>query len=162
MTLSTLILAGLLSSAQLVSLDAKEMDLNDFFRLMGQLANINVVVHPDVQGKVNLTVKDAPWEQVLDLVLKNQGLGKELEGNMMRIAPLAILEAEYKQRVAIEEARLSALPLQTRIYVLNYAKAVDVALILSKMVSPRGSVIAYPARNAVIVRDVVRPSESSR
>ena len=155
-----LILAAFLSSAQLVSLDAKEMDLSDFFRFMGQLANINVVLHPDVQGKVNLMVKDAPWKQVLDLVLKNHGFGEEIEGNVMRIAPLAVFEAEYKQRAATEEARSNALPLQTRIYVLNYANAQDVALVISKMISPRGSVIAYPARNAVIVRDVVRPPES--
>ena len=161
MTTSTLILATFLS-AQLVSLDIAEMDLSDFIRFMGKTANMNVVLHPAVQGKVNLMVKDAPWEQVLDLVLKNHGLGKEVEGNTIRIAPLATFEAEFKQRVVMEEARLNALPLQTHIYVLNYAKAEDLAVVISKMLSPRGSVIAYPRRNAVIVRDVVRPPEPPR
>ena len=161
MTIPTLILAAFLGSAQLMSLDTREMDLSDFFRLMANIANMNVVLHPAVQGKVNLMVKDAPWEQVLDSVLKSHGLRKEVEGNTMRIAPNAVLEAEYKQTAATEEARLNALPLQTYIYILNYAKAGDVALIISKMLSPRGSVIAYPSRNAVIVSDVVRPPESS-
>jgi type IV pilus assembly protein PilQ len=129
---------------------------------MANMANMNVVLHPAVQGKVNLMVKDAPWEQMLDLVMKNHGLGKEVEGNNMRIAPAATFEAERKQRAATEDAGLNALPLQTHIYVLNYAKAEDIALVISKMLSPRGSVIAYPPRNAVIVRDVVRPSESLR
>jgi type IV pilus assembly protein PilQ len=145
MTTSTLILATFLS-AQLVSLDIAEMDLSDFIRFMGKTANMNVVLHPAVQGKVNLMVKDAPWEQVLDLVLKNYGLGKEVAGNTMRIAPAASFAA----------------PLQTRIYFLNYAKAEDMALVIAKMLSPSGSVIAYPSRNAVIVRDAVRPAESSR
>src|SRR5437016_12061586 len=136
MTTSTLILTALLS-AQLVSLDVKEMDLSDFVRFIAETANMNVVLHPAVQGKVNLMVKDAPWEQVLDLVLKNHGLRKEVERNTMRIVPNAILEAEYKQTAATEEARLNALPLQTYIYILNYAKAGDVALIISKMLSPR-------------------------
>jgi len=161
MTISTLILGVFFASAQLVSLDTREMDLSDFFRLMANMANMNVVLHPAVQGKVNLMVKDAPWEQVLELVLRNYGLGREVEGNTMRIAPAATFEAEHKQR-ATEDAGLNALPLQTHIYVLNYAKAEDIAVVISKMLSPRGSVIVYPPRNAVIVTDVVRPSESLR
>jgi type IV pilus assembly protein PilQ len=162
MTISTLTFAAFLASAQLVSIDARDIDLSDFFRFMADAAKVNIVIHPAVQGKVNLTVKDAPWEQLLDLVMKNYGLGKEVEGNVMRIAPIAALEAEYKQRSATEQARLNALPLQTQIYFINYAKADDVALIVSRMLSPRGSVITYRPRNALIVRDVVLPAELTR
>ena len=92
---STLILATFLASAQVtVSLDTTDMSLNDFFRLIGKIANMNVALHPAVDGKVNLMVKDAPWEQVLDLVLRNHGLGKEVKGNMMWIAPVATLPLE--------------------------------------------------------------------
>src|SRR5262249_16025477 len=118
-----------------------------------------IVLHPAVQGKVNLTVKDVPWEQLLDLVLKNYGLGKEVGGNVVRIAPNSAFETEYREKAAAEQARLNALPLQTQIYFLNYAKADDVALVVSRMLSPRGSVIAYRPRNAMIVRDVVLPPE---
>jgi type IV pilus assembly protein PilQ len=162
MHISTLVLAVFFASAQLVSLDTRDMDLSDFFRLMANIANVNVVLHPAIQGKVNLMIKDAPWEQVLDVVLKSQGLAKEIEGNIMRIAPAAAFEAEQKQRAATEEARLNALPLQTHIYFLNYARAEDIAAVISKMLSPRGSVTAYRPRNAVIVRDVARESESPR
>ena len=79
----------------------------------------------------------------------------------MRIAPTAV-EAERKQSVATEEAGLNALPLQTRIFFLNYAKAEDVAVVISKLLSPRGTVVAYAPRNAVIVRDVMPPPESAR
>src|SRR6266496_1165539 len=100
MTISTLTFAAFLASAQLVSIDARDIDLSDFFRFMADAAKVNIVIHPAVQGKVNLTVRDAPWEQLLDLVMKNYGLGKEVEGNVMRIAPIAAFEAEYKQRAA--------------------------------------------------------------
>src|SRR5207244_4010662 len=139
MTISTFVLAAFFASAQLVSLDTREMDLSDFFRLMAKMAFRNVVLHPAVQGKVNLMVKDAPWEQVLDLVLKNHGLGQEVDGNTIRIAPAAAFEAELKHKAATEEARLNALPLQTHIYVLHYAKAGDTPFILSHMPSARGS-----------------------
>ena len=138
MTIPTLILATFLS-AQLVTIDVTEMELSDFFRFVARAANMNVVLHPAVQGKVNLMVKDVPWEQILDLVLKNHVLGKEIQGNTIRIAP--------------EET----LPLQTYVYYLKYSKAEDLVPIIAIMVSPRGSVAAYPARNAVIVRDVRPP-----
>jgi type IV pilus assembly protein PilQ len=162
MTISTVILAAFLASAQLISIDTRDMDLSDFFRLIANTANMNVVLHPAVQGKVNLMVKDAPWQEVLDLVMKNYGLVNEVEGNTMRIAPGASVEAERKQSAATEEARLNALPLETRIFFLNYARAEDIAVVLSKLVSPRGIVIAYGPRNAVIVRDVALPPESTR
>jgi len=157
MTISILILAAFLASPQVISIDTKDTDLTDFFRFMASAANMNIVLHPAVQGKVNLMVKEAPWEQVLDLVLKNYGLRKEVEGNTMRIAPAAAFEAEQAQTAAIEQARLSALPLQTQIYVLNYARADDVAVVISKLLSPRGSVIVYRPKNALIVTDVAEP-----
>src|SRR5437868_7240694 len=113
------------------------------------------------QGKVNLMVREARWEQVLDMVLKSHGLAKEVEGNIMRIVPIAVFQAEAKQKAAAEQACLNALPLQTHTYFLNYARAESVAAIVSTMLSPRGSVVAYPARNAIIVRDV-QTAECSR
>ena len=129
---------------------------------MASAANLNVVLHPAVQGKVNLMVREARWEQVLDMVLKSHGLAKEVEGNIMRIFPLANLEAEARQKAAAEQACLNALPLQTHTYFLNYAKAENIAPIISRMLSPRGSVVAYPARNAVIVRDIRNTEQCSR
>jgi type IV pilus assembly protein PilQ len=161
MTISTLILTSFLASAQLVSLDARDMDLGDFLRFMANAADMNVVLHPAVQGKVNLMVKEARWDQVLDVVLKIHGLIKEVEGNIMRIAPASTIETEQRQRAATAEACLKELPVQTHTYFLNYAKAESVALIISKMLSPRGSAVAYPARNAVIVTDVERPEQCS-
>ena len=157
----TAFLASAQASAQLVTLDARDMDLGEFFRFMGSAANMNVVLHPAVQGKVNMMVREARWEQVLDMVLKTYGLAKEVEGNIMRIVPLAVLEAEAKQKAAAEQACLNALPLQTHTYFLNYARAESVAPIISAMLSPRGSVVAYPGRNAIIVRDV-QAAECSR
>ena len=135
MTITTLILATFLS-AQLVSLDTTEMDMSDFLRLIAKTANLNLVIHPDVHGKVNVLAKDAPWEQLLDSVLKTHGLEEELDGNTMRIAPAA------------------SLPLQTYVYYPKYLRAEDLAQIVAPMLSPRGTVVAYPARNALIVRDV--------
>ena len=90
MTLATFVLATFLS-AQLVSLDTTDMVMSDFLRFIAKAANLNLVIHPDVDGNVNVFVKDVPWEQVLDSVLKVHGLEKEVDGNTMRIAPAASL-----------------------------------------------------------------------
>jgi type IV pilus assembly protein PilQ len=162
MTISTLIFSVFLASAQLISVNARDMELSDFFRLMADMLNTNIVLHPAVQGKVNVTVTDAPLEQVLDVVLKNHGLEKETAGNIIRIVPAVVIEAEQKQRASSEAARLNNLPLRTQIYFLKYAKADEVAWVIAPMLSPRGSVIAYRPKNAIIVTDVVRPADAPR
>ena len=156
MAVLNLLLAAILTSPQAVSFDLKDADLRDFLVTMGKSANLNVVLHPAVEGKITLNVRDVPWEPLLNMVLRNYSLGQEIQGNIVRIAPASVIEGEYKQRAAVEEARLSALPLELRTYVLNYAKAADVAVIVSKFLSPRGVVIADPRRNMLIIRDVVR------
>jgi type II secretory pathway component HofQ len=154
MTIPTLILATLLGGAQSVSFDVKDMKLTDFFRLLADAGSVNVVVHPAVEGNISLTIKDVPWDQLLDVVTKNYGLEKEVTGNIVRIVPVRAIEAEYRQRAAAEQARLNALPLQTRVYVLHYGRAEDIAAIVSKFLSPRGSVVVYRPLNALIVRDI--------
>jgi type IV pilus assembly protein PilQ len=155
MAIASLVLTVFLASPQAVSLDLSAADLKDFLMIMGKSANLNVVLHPSVQGSITLNVRDAPWETLLDMVLRNYGLTRETEGNLMRIVPVSVIEAELRQRAAAEDARLAAQPLETRTYILNYARAADVAPIVSNLLSPRGMVIVDERRNALIVRDVV-------
>ena len=99
-------------------------------------------------------MKDAEWDVLLDMVLRNHGLGRETVGNLMRVAPLSVMEGEYRQMAAVQAARLAAAPLETRILVLNYVKAADVAPILAQSLSPRGRIMVEPRRNMIIIRDV--------
>jgi type II secretory pathway component HofQ len=156
MTIVTLFLTAAVLLQQPVSLDVRDAELRDFFAMMGNLGNLNVIVHPAVEGRVSLNVHDVPWGVLLDAVLKNHSLGREIQDNALRIAPLSAMEADYRQRAAVEEARLKAMPLKTRTIVLRYRKAEDVAVIAAQSLSPRGSLAVDRQRNAIIVRDVVR------
>ena len=69
-----------------ISLDFKDGDLQDIFRLFADISGLNVVVNPGVSGKVTLKLNEVPWDQALDLILKANGLGYTLEGNVIRIA----------------------------------------------------------------------------
>ena len=153
--IAALILSAVLAQSP-ISLDVRDVDVRDFLMTMGEMANVNIVVHPAVQGKITLKVHDVAWDVLLDVVMKNYGLSRETQSNVIRIVPTSVIEQEYKQQVATEEARLSALPLETRTYVLHYAKAADVAPLVSKLLSPRGSILVDIRRNALIITDIGR------
>ena len=81
-----------------ISLDFKDGDLIDLFRLMSEISGLNIIVNPGISGKVSLSVKEVPWDQALDLILKTQGLGYTVDGNVVRIARIADLQKEEQDR----------------------------------------------------------------
>jgi hypothetical protein len=81
--------------AKKIKLDFYDTDIKNVFRILRSVSGLNFAVDKDVQGKVTLTLeKPVPWDQVLDLVLKMNGLGKKMEGNVVRIATLPTLRQE--------------------------------------------------------------------
>ncbi len=126
-----------------IDLDLKQADFGDFFKLIGEISGLNVVVDQNVTGNVTVLLKDVPWDQALDIVLRNANLAGILEGrNVLRIATRATLQAEDAQRRAARDAAVAAIPAVSRTYVLNYTKAADVAstLLASGVLSQRGRV----------------------
>ena len=74
-----------LSAGEPISLDLKDADLRDVIRTFGALARLNVVVDPDVRGSVTIRLHDVPWDRALEVILRSNGLGSVLEGNVLRI-----------------------------------------------------------------------------
>ncbi len=141
-------------NGELISLDLKDYDIKDFFRLISELSGLNVVLDPNVMGTITLKMIEVPWDQALDVVLKNYQLGGQLQGNVLRIATNATLQAEEGQRKALRDAQDLASPLTTRTFVLNYTKASDVATTMARLLSPRGTIIQDARKNALIVTDI--------
>jgi len=106
-------------------MNLKDVDLKDFFRMIHEVSGLNIVVDSDVSGTVTLVIDRVPWDQVLDLVLHNNGLGKVLDGNVLRIAKLETLEKEQEESVKLADAQEDAEPLVTVIIPLKYASAID-------------------------------------
>ena len=71
-----------------ISLNLKDVDLKDFFRLIHEISGLNIILDPNVSGSVTLVLDSVPWDQALDIVLKNNRLGKVMEGNVLRIAKI--------------------------------------------------------------------------
>ena len=95
-----------------------------------------------------------PWDQALDVVLKNQGMGRHLSGNVLRIAKLSTLEAEQQQQQRLAQARVAAAEVQTRIRRPSYARAAELSPILKKALSPRGDIIVDERTNALVISDI--------
>jgi type IV pilus assembly protein PilQ len=141
-------------SGEPISLELKDADIKDFFRLVGEISGLNIVLDPDVKGNLTIFLNDVPWDQALDVVLKNNSLGKQVEGNVLRIASNVTLQAEEEQRKRLADARVLAAELQTETRILSYAKAADLSVVLKKILSPRGDIIVDARTNSMIISEI--------
>lgn len=137
-----------------ISVNLKEVDLKDFFRLIHEISGLNIVVDPNVSGTVTIVLIDVPWDQALDIVLRNNGLGSTLEGNVLRIATRATLKKEQEEQRDLIKARAEAVDPVTIPRQLSYARAADVEPIIERFLSSRGEVIRDDRTNTIIVRDI--------
>jgi type IV pilus assembly protein PilQ len=137
-----------------ISLNLKDADVKDFFRLVHEISGLNVVLDPAVRGNVTIVLDDVPWDHALAIVLKNNNMECELEGNVLRIATLDTLKKEADSRKAQIDAQLLAVPKVTVTRFLSYARAQEITTTLKKFLSSRGEVIADNRTNALIIEDV--------
>jgi type IV pilus assembly protein PilQ len=137
-----------------ISVNLKDVDLKDFFRLIHEISGLNVVLDPNVHGTLTVVLDDVPWDQALDIVLKNNDLARELEGNVLRIATVETLKHEADARRAQIDSETLAVEKVSVTRFLSYAKAKDVIVTVKKFLSQRGDVVADDRTNAVIVNDI--------
>jgi type IV pilus assembly protein PilQ len=137
-----------------ISVNLKDVDLKDFFRLIHEISGLNVVLDPNVHGTLTVVLDDVPWDQALDIVLKNNDLARELEGNVLRIATVETLKHEADARRAQIESEALAVEKVSVTRFLSYAKAKDVIITVKKFISQRGDVVADDRTNAVIINDI--------
>jgi type IV pilus assembly protein PilQ len=137
-----------------ISVNLKDVDLKDFFRLIHEISGLNVVVDPNVRGTVTLVLDDVPWNQALDIVLRNNGLDKQLEGNVLRIATRETLRKEAEARRDLAKAQAEAVDQITTTRTLSYAKATAVRDTLKRFLSSRGEILADERSNTLIIRDI--------
>jgi type IV pilus assembly protein PilQ len=137
-----------------ISVNLKDVDLKDFFRLIHEISGLNVVLDPNVHGTLTVVLDDVPWDQALDIVLKNNDLARELEGNVLRIATVDTLKHEADARRAQIESEALAVEKVSVTRFLSYAKAQDVIITVKKFLSQRGDVVADNRTNAVIINDI--------
>jgi type IV pilus secretin PilQ/predicted competence protein len=137
-----------------ISVNLKDVDLKDFFRLIHEISGLNVVLDPMVHGTLTIVLDDVPWDQALDIVLKNNDLSRQLDGNVLRIATVETLRKEAEGRRAQIDAEALAVDKVSITRFLSYAHAKDVLLPIKKFLSQRGDVVADERTNSLIVSDI--------
>ena len=138
-----------------VSFDFEDSDLRVVLRLFSQISGLNMIIDPQVQGRVNVVLTDVPWDQALEQILRSNKLGYTVDGNIMRIAPLSVLADEQAQTQKLNEAKALAGELQVRTFALSYAKAADLQGLLTKAaLSQRGQIQVDPRTNTLILMDL--------
>ena len=152
-------------TGQRISLDFKDADIKNVFRLLAEISNLNIVVTPDVQRRVTVRLVDVPWDQAMDLLIDTNGLAKEQIDNVVRISTAATLRAEKDSLLAAKKAQDSVEPVETAYFNVNYAKASEVVnKVLDKMkptLSPRGSIVPDDRSNMIVIRDIRRGVEDA-
>jgi type IV pilus assembly protein PilQ len=142
-------------TGQPVSLEFEGADLRAVLRIFADISGLNIVIDPAVRGTVDVAMRDVPWDQALDVILRANKLGYVLDGTIVRVAPLtALAEEERGRRKLAEEQALSGeLRISTR--TLNYSKADDVARVVTKSaLTSRGTVQVDTRTNTLVLSDL--------
>jgi len=171
-------------SGNKLSLDFQDIEVRRVLQLLADFTGINMVAADSVQGNITLRLKDVPWDQALDIILKTKNLDKRRNGNVIWIAPVAeLIKAEDDEAKALAQT-IKLAPIQTDYIRLNYAKAADVlkliedtrdgkgavanrttnsdSLALESLLSSRGSAVADTRTNTLIVNDTAQNIDKIR
>lgn len=151
---------------QPISLNFQDIPIRTVLQIIADHNGFNLVTSDSVAGNVTLRLDGIPWDQALDIVLRVKGLDRRMEGNILMVAPteeLASREArELEARQQVEQLE----PLFSDFLQINYAKAADLAGLLSNkdatLLSSRGSVVVDERTNTILIKDTARNIESVR
>ncbi|MDQ6961203.1 MAG: type IV pilus secretin PilQ [Mariprofundaceae bacterium] len=159
---------------QKVTFDFKDIEIANALLFISEMANMNIIMSDDVKGTLTMHLVDVPWDQALSLMLNAHGLAKIQEGNVIRIVSVDVLQKENESRLKAQQGSAQLAPLVTEFVPLSYAKANDVKTMLEdatkqvqkkaggesgnansgvKLLSARGSLLADPRTNTLIIQD---------
>jgi type IV pilus assembly protein PilQ len=138
-----------------VSLDFQGADLRSVLRTFSEISGLNLVIDPSIQGTVDVSLRDVPWDQALDIILRANRLGYVVDGTIVRVAPLTVLADEEGQRRKLQDEQALAGELRVMSRSLSYARAEDLkALLTATALSQRGSIQTDARTNTIIINDL--------
>ncbi len=141
-----------------LSLNFQNIEVRAVLQLIADFTGINMVTSDAVDGTLTLRLKNVPWDQALDIILKTKGLAKRQAGNVMMIGPAAEIAAQEKIELEASRQIEELAPLINENIQINYAKAEEIAALIksgtSSMLSERGSVNIDSRTNKLLIHDV--------
>lgn len=137
-----------------INIDIKDGDLHNILRLLAKEGNVNIVTSDEVKGTVTLHLRDVPWDQALDIILRSKGLGQVRDGGIIRVDLQKKLDEEREREVASQKVEKQLKPLQVKLLSVNHANANDLQNTVKGVLSDRGEVQFDKRTNTLIIRDV--------
>ncbi|MFK7814706.1 MAG: type IV pilus secretin PilQ [Gammaproteobacteria bacterium] len=140
-----------------LSLNFQDIEVRSVLQLIADFTNLNMVVSDAVAGNLTLRLKNVPWDQALDIILKTKGLGKRENGNVIYVAPSEEIAAREKLELEAQQQVQELAPLRSEFIQVNYARAGDLAALLkssdNSLLSERGNVTVDERTNNLLVQD---------
>jgi type IV pilus assembly protein PilQ len=149
-------------SGEKLSLNFQNVEIRSVLQVIADFTGLNIITSDTVQGNLTLRLKDVPWDQALDIILKSKNLDKRKNGNVVLIAPKDELAAREKLEFESKQQITELEPLITESFKLKYQKADEMQKVLgaggaagsSRLLSKRGSAVVDTRSNTIFVQDV--------
>jgi type IV pilus assembly protein PilQ len=149
-----------------LSLNFQNVEVRSVLNVIADFTDLNIITSDSVSGNLTLRLKDVPWDQALDIILQTRGLDMRKNGNVIWIAPRDELATKEKLTLESQQQITELEPVRTETFQLNYAKAADLAKLLSdekqKILSKRGSAVVDGRTNQLFIQDVPSRLEEVR
>lgn len=149
-----------------ISLNFQDISVRTVLQIIADYNGFNLVTSDSVTGNITLRLDGTPWDQALDIVLRVKGLDKRMEGNILMVAPTDELAAREARELEAKQTVADLEPLYSDFLTVNYAKASDIAKLLSNkdatLLSSRGSVNVDERTNTILVKDTAVNIENVR
>lgn len=139
-----------------LSLNFQDIPIRAVLQLIADFTDLNVVVSDTVTGNLTLRLKNVPWDQALDIILKSKGLAKRKSGRVMLIAPSEEIAAQEKIDLEAQQAITELAPLQSAFFTVNFAKVKDLEVLFTgdkSMLTSRGYVLTDVRTNSIMIKD---------
>ncbi len=153
-------------TGQRLSLNFQDIEIRAVLQLLADFTDLNFVTSDTVSGNLTLRLRNVPWDQALDIILKSKGLSMRQTGNVLLVAPTEEIAAREKIELESQKQIEELAPLRSEFIQINYAKAADLASLLksqdNRLLSERGNVTIDDRTNTLLVQDTAAKLEDIR
>ena len=153
-------------SGDRLSLNFQDIEVRAVLQLLADFTGLNLVASDTVRGNITLRLKNVPWDQALDIILKTKGLSMRQTGNVIMVAPTPEIAAQEKLELESRQQIEELAPLRSEFVQINYAKAADLAQLIkseqNNLLSDRGNVTVDTRTNTLLVQDTAAKLEEIR
>ncbi|HHL40583.1 MAG TPA: type IV pilus secretin PilQ, partial [Deltaproteobacteria bacterium] len=145
-----------------IDIDMVDANISDVLKLLAEVSNLNIITGDDVVGTITLRLKNVPWDQAFDIILRTKNLDKVQEGNIIWVAPADKIKQEKAAALEAKQAEEKLEELKIHLIPVNYATASDLLSQVREVMSERGTVTSEDRTNTLIIKDIQKSIDAAR